>query len=57
MKGIEFMDFGFSPVEKTSKGTQRIINPEINKKIIIHGIRLIKNEDNKHIQKILRIQK
>jgi len=56
MKRIEFIDFGFSPVEKTSKDTQRIINPVNNKKIIIHGIRLIKNENN-NTQKISRIQK
>ena len=56
---IDILDYNFSPIEfySNSKDTQRINNPTQNKKLLIHGKRQIKIEEQNMIKKIYRIQK
>jgi hypothetical protein len=57
MTEIDFIDYNFSPIETYSNSinNQRIVNPK-TKKIVTHGIRIIKKETNE-IKKIYRTQK
>jgi hypothetical protein len=51
---IDFINIGFSPIESTNN-SQRILNPNLTKKIKIHGKRIIKLNFDTNV-KISRIR-
>lgn len=50
---VDFLDFGYSPINMEETLKQRIINPK-KKKIIIYGVRYIRHINEKKELKITR---